>query len=255
MNQYRFQVRTAVTWKIVTELYRRFHQKVPLAIFDVCPGIGHDDFLELHEYEIIPRQAVGEFNQHTQQLHYNPNAESRLHDLNWPDFNNYVQAYLEIVDTRQFILDMANVLGIGHMSPPYTPPSNATAVVLRMIAGLLERYMLSEEAYQVRSVYRYWPGENGIVMEEPFKLFPAQIVDTILKHISKDPFGAGSRYWFILKENPKKKVQSTALLDFKGVIYFPKQENEPWNVWQEYRHNGHNLSALVNRLDVEGAKT
>jgi len=249
MYYHRHQVRHAVTWKIIAELYRRYAKSKEWGVYEIRSDSGNDDLIALFEQHVIhPSHMRTTFSLNTEQMDYPYKAaQERIADANWPG-GSYIAGFLSALDPKDFIDYVAYIMGIPDPLPKSLPPSTAEVVMVRLIAGLLERYMLRREAVQVRSIYRGLPEEPGYVWEEALKHFPS-ISSTIQVAINADPYQAGSRYWIVLQESPETKTKAKALIDMHGVIYISgKAPNQPWAVWDEYQASGRKLNLLVDRL-------
>ncbi len=256
MPWYRYQVTTAVTWRIVTELLRRHCEKRKLSVLELHPGGGQYDCIALQLMPgdgEFPGECLCQFNQLTQHMHifgHYTRPESSLEELRWPEGNNYVEAFLSSPDPKQVVDQVEKVLGLPSPKGKQLPPTTPEVLSFRLISALTERYMLARECVDVRCGWYDSSGMEGCYVREELNLFP---------EIQRQIETAGERmkarvamgYWLLIAEFPDHDRKLRAVIDLQGKVYFPNQPDQPWSFWEEYKTNNRQLLPLVNRLEEQ----
>lgn len=160
----RYSIRSAVTWRIVTELIRRHHQRFSLRVYELHPGGGQYDCLAILGGEGGDSFAkqIAHFNIQSQHLHvFHPldTESSNPQRVGLPD-NDYVLAFLQADDPREVVDRIERALGMPQVQAPL-PPSTPAVLGLRVIAGLLERFALSRLQLEARCAWHDSSGMEG----------------------------------------------------------------------------------------------
>lgn len=251
--QYRYQVKIAVTWRIITELFRRHHERCKLKVFELHPCSGQYDCLAIYSsFERFPGKSLCHFHHRGQHLHifgtYNE-PKLNLESLRWPDGNDYVAAFLSANNPVEIINGVEQVLGLPKHKGKL-PPSTPAILCFRLISALVERYMLARECVDIRCGWYDSSGMEGSYIREELSLFPdvqRQLPDRSCEW--EEQAKIASRFWLVIVESPGGKNELKALIDLRGLVYFVNRPDWSWDVWGEFKKNDRKLSEVVNRFE------
>ncbi len=253
MANFRFQVITAVTWRIVAELIRRHHAH-RLRVYETHPGGGQCDCLSIYVGEAgFDSRHLCDFNQQSQHLHiFNTYStpRRRLDDLRWPDGNDYVSPHLGNEEAKVVVDDIEALVGLPLLAGKSLPSTTPPTLIFRLIAGVLERHMLSRETLDVRCGWHDSSGMEGSYIRDELQLLPG--VASELPTGSTDwqiQARVASRFWLISVALPEKERAPKAVLDLQGRVHFVSNPAEPWSVWGEYQINQRRLLPILDRLE------
>lgn len=254
MPFYRYQVTTAVTWRMVTELLRRHCEKRKLSVLELHPGGGQYDCIALqlmpHEF---PGQCLCQFNQLTQHMHifgHYSKPELSLEELRWPENNNYVEAFLSSYDPKQVIDQVEKVLGLPSLKGKQLPPTTPQVLSFRLISELLERCMLAREYIDVRCGWYDSSGMEGCYVRKELSFF--QEIQRQIETAQADMKAKlAMRFWLLTSVFPDRNRKLKAVIDLQGKVYFSNRPDQPWCFWEEYKTNNRQLFPLVNRLEEQ----
>lgn len=216
---FRYQIRAAVTWRIISELITRHHTK-RLRVFETHPGGGQYDCLSLVCDKGRTPVHLCDFNIQSQHLHvFGPYSQPHadLEDMRWPDGNDYVALYLMKENPDEAISQIEDVLGL----PKKASQKITTYVItLRLITALLERFMLSEDVLEVRSGFIDSSGYDSGVRKELYEI--PEIAKKLSKHeqYSKELMEFSRRFWLLSRRYAEGEDCKRLIIDTKAKPYF-----------------------------------
>jgi uncharacterized short protein YbdD (DUF466 family) len=221
---------------------------------ELHPGGGQYDCIGLClNSEQFPRKCLCQFNQPAQHLHvfgYYSKPALRLEDLGWPDYNNYVEAFLSAHDPKQVVDQVEQVLGLPPLKGKQLPPTTPEVLSFRLISALTERYMLARECVDVRCGWYDSSGMEGCYVRKELSFFPEiqrQIDNAQVDMKARVAMG----YWLLIAELPDHDRKLRAVIDLQGKAYFLDRPDQHWSFWEEYKTNNRQLLPLVNRLEEQ----
>jgi len=247
-NNYRFQLTTAVTWRIVSEILRRHHEKKALRIYELHPCDGLYDCLRICVGGPSTDGTLCDFNQQSQHIHACRFRETEALRFGWPkqDPKDYVSAFLDAEDPKEIIGHVEHFLGLTPSK--YIPTTTAPVLTFRVIAGLLERYAFSRERVDVRMSLLDTSAYGGGGLREGLKLFPGKFSE--VRSQPEKQYKRAERLWLALVNGDSFSDGKTkALLDLRGIVYFVDKPETEWNIHEEYQQNGRKLRPILNRLE------
>ncbi len=233
----RYEVAAAVTWRIIAELFRRYHKSSDLRVYELHPGGGTYDCLALR-YRDYPRgNQLCHF--HVPACHFHlfgaiGSPRRRLEDLRWPEGNNYVVQYLCGWDPKNIIDEISGLLGIPEPAHQTLPPTSPPVFMVRLIAELTGMMMLERHGIEVRSGYLDSSGYPSETIRADLKLV-RKIAEQIPEEESAQ-YGYGMRFWIFYRRTPHGTVPKL-ILDLRGVAYILGKEVEEASVWDAFRAN------------------
>lgn len=214
------------SWRIVSELFRRFPGKFHLA--ETHPGSGMYDCLSLfnNQRHVADFNRVGRFH-----VFDTPSDQPPL-DI-WPALvKEDVQGVLDEVCRR-----------LGLKVPAKLPPSTSEIIVYRFISAFLAHSIFGKEKWECRNGYTDSSGMGRCGVCPSFDHFPAT-KDRMRVLIPTDPFQTPAyRFWFILKNcKPVVCLETTGIawnnvgLSFDLMALY-KKEKRLWPiVWKVAGH-------------------
>lgn len=232
-----YNIRLAATWHIISELFRRHHNRYGLRVFETHPGGGQYDCLSVYGSSSKKiTEHYCDFNIQSQHLHILSGVE---HDsdvferIRWPYDNDYVLALLVADDPKKTVDDLESLLGFPKIKqlPSTTPP----VLCARVIAAFLARYSFSREKYQTRSLWHDSSGMAGSSIR--FDLID-NLTELRQKLEALDETQASSwltaaRFMWVGKEGSKDGI----VFDFaKGIVYFTHKKDLVLSLANCYKH-------------------
>jgi hypothetical protein len=254
-THFRYQVRTAITWRIVSELVRRHEAECRLAVVEMHPGGGTYDCISLWrpEGEDSPYgRHLCDFNQDSQHLHiFDPYEEPRreLADLRWPDENDYVHAYLRADEPIALIDSIEAVLGLP-AARSILPPISPSALRYLVLAELAARFMLSNETLQIRWGFLDTSGGPDGVREDLWRAPALAAQRDAGKAAGRRYYGTdvAFRYWLVGLGDPAPS-ESTGIFTFAigdDAKLHRMGSAEVLDLWRHFKTNRRSISHIVN---------
>jgi hypothetical protein len=240
-------VKAAVSWRIVSELFRRHHARFSLRVYENHPCSGQYDCLSICSGHSSDMKHLCDLNQSSSHLHVWEHvgpARASISELRWPDENDYVQAYLRSDDSKETIDQVESLVGLSCASNTPLPATTPPVLTVRLISALLERHAFSRFGLDARNGYLYTDGMWQEGIRKDLLEFSA-----VANQIPADPKLAervARRFWLIYRFDSINDRSSKAVLDIRRAVAYTVKGAEIC-LWEQYR-SGCKLATLVEQL-------
>lgn len=196
MDYYR-QLQEILSWRLVTELWRRFPGRFRL--LETHPGGGTYDTLTLTDRTESARQ-----------LHVNRGGSVHVWGLDenrsWSD---WIERMLD--DEPQIFLDEITQ-ALGRQVVQSIPASTTTTIAYRFIAEFLTHSIGRREHWECRNGFCDSSGWTGGKRQEWFDAFPHIADHSPPQRLEDQPFGTAYYYWFLIRNGePQLCVDTDAV--------------------------------------------
>lgn len=193
------QLDEALSWRLITELWRRFPDR--FALLETHPGGGQYDCLSLAEYNqglcsILDINRAGSVH-----VHFGRNPQSWS---NWTD--------RMLADSSSFLDDIETAIGLIHSMP--LPSSTPTTIAIRFVCEFLTHTLGRLEHWECRNGFCDTSGYGGGKREAFFSCFPGIATEPRPKTFADGNLKQAYLYWFILKSG-----EPLLCLDTDGRLY------------------------------------
>ena len=194
------QLEEALSWRLVTELWRRYPDR--FVLIETHPGGGQYDCLSLMESDdgfhsnLDVNRGGGSVH-----LHRGPTPRS------WPDWTGRM-----LTDPLRFLDEIGDAIGIA--VPKSLPRSTPTTISFRYICEFLTHAVGRLERWECRNGFCDTSGYGGGKREEWFNRFPGIEGEPPPKEWAGEELDGAYRYWFLLKE-----AEPAICLDTDGRLY------------------------------------
>lgn len=196
----RRQLEEVLSWRLITELWRRF--PVGYCLIETHPGGGQYDCLSLIELD-GRRTSILDANRAGGSVHVHHGRSPQ----SWPE---WVERML--TDPRRFLDEVTDAMGTE--TPANLPKSTPATVSFRFISELLTHAVGRLEKWECRNGCCDTSGYEGGKRTEWFTAFPAAHVNRNKKSVALGGLDLACGYWFLLKD-----AEPMLCLDVDGHLY------------------------------------
>lgn len=241
----RYQVVSAVTWRLVTDLVRRQFERYPLRVLEVHLGKRDSDCIALYgSHDGFPGRPLCHF--HRSGVLRIPNPSDKVVSRK----ENYVEAFLRVADPWTLVDHMEVQMGISPYKGDTLPGTTRPILMLRLIAGLLDRFITSAEVLEARSGWLESKGAVESHMRDDLLLFPdvaASVRGAVQQGASKAE--ASHDHWLLyLRSAPAEPARLKALLAPQGRLWLPGRD-EPVDAWDLFKKHRRKIRPLVHHVE------
>ena len=210
------QLEEVLSWRLVTELWRRFPNRYFL--IETRPCGGHYDCLSLIEFG-DDIHSVLDVNRDGGSVHVHHGRKPQ----SWPE---WVERILS--DPRRFLDEIGDAIGID--APTKLPKSTPATISFRYICEFLTHTVGRLETWECRNGYRDTSGYSDGKQETWFNCFPSIEVEQPPRGFADERLETVYYYWFFLK-----KSEPVLCIDTDGRLY--KRDGEVHDLTAVYaRH-------------------
>lgn len=193
------QLREALSWRLITEMWRRFPDRY--ALIEMHPGGGLYDCLSLIE-------SNGRFHS---VLDVNRNGSIHVHrGINPRSWSRWLDRML--TDPRSFLDDIGAAIGVT--APEPVPSSTPATITFRFICEFLTHAVGRLECWECRNGVCDTSGFGAGRRDEWFNGFPAIEAAPLPARLAGGRLEIDYAYWFILKNE-----EPIISLDTDGRLY------------------------------------
>jgi len=185
------QLRESLSWRLVTELWRRFPDRFLLIETHPCSGMY--DCLTL--WSRNANKGVLDVNREGS-VHVHGGAQTGAGDhVSWSDWVEKMLA-----ESPDLFLDEVTV-ALRLPVPKHLPSSTETTIAYRFVAEFLTHTIGRRERWQCRNGCLDTSGYGGGQRDEWFAQFPDAATLVATERCGEAPFGPSYFYWFLLKDD------------------------------------------------------
>jgi hypothetical protein len=239
----RVQVISATAWRLVSDLVRRQFTRYKLRVLDVHLGERPPDCIAIYLAEDhFPGTPLCHFNRSGSLRIASPSKKvvSRK--------ENYAESFLRMTDPWKLVDHIEAQIGLSAYKGETLPGTTRPVLILRLISGLLDRFITSKAVLEARCGWLQSLGSLESHMRDDLLLFPSA-AQTIRERLNQGMSKAQASYdhWLLYtKDGPPAKNVLRALLDPQGKVWFPHED--PWDAWQEFKKARRKVLPLINHL-------
>jgi hypothetical protein len=179
-----WQLAECISWRLVTELWRRFPDRYVL--LETHPGGGQYDCLCLAECHSVIRPVVDVNRQGSTHVHTDGVLRS------WPDWCDRM-----LMDSIGFLDEITCVLDLATPAP--LPPSTPSTIALRFISEFLTHAVGRLDHWECRNGFYDTSGDLGGPRNQWFCHFPGMALDHPPNRLRETRLAPAYGYWFLLK--------------------------------------------------------
>ncbi|QDU82607.1 hypothetical protein Pla110_43680 [Polystyrenella longa] len=175
------QLLEIISWRIVTELWRRFPDR--FLLWETHPGGGQYDCLTLIDRQ-SPKQSLIDINR-----------AGSLHGLYQESHGDWVQRM--VCDPTGYLDEIT--ISMRLEIPLRLPASSPSTLCFRYIAELLTRSLASRDFWECRMGFYDSSGDDGGQHDDWFDMFPSNRTEPTVRSPNPqlpNPY----YYWFILRD-------------------------------------------------------
>lgn len=194
------QLEEALSWRLVTELWRRFPNS--FFLIETHPGGGQYDCLSLMESDDGIRSAL-DINRGGGSVHVHRGRTPQ----SWPDW-----AERMLADSQRFLDEIGDAIGIA--APKSLPRSTPTTIAFRYVCELLTHAIGRLEKWECRNGFCDTSADGGGKRQEWFNCFPGIEGEPPPKELAGGKLSRAYGYWFFLKE-----TEPVLCIDTDGRLY------------------------------------
>jgi hypothetical protein len=243
------KITSAITWRIVAELFRRHEGDRKLTVLETHPGGGMYDCLSLISGENSDVIHLCDFNQQSRHLHpfvTGSQGHTALCRCDWPDGNDYVLQWLRVDDPKTVVDQIESVLGLSEFGSAALPPTTPSVLVIRLIADLCKTFMLERFGLDIRNGYFDTAGIFPSRIRPELKSVTAIASEIPLDRTRAENFARG--FWLVYRETAEREGSMKMVFDLRGKAYFKKGSKElTMDLTKQYRIH-RNMTRLVTEL-------
>lgn len=194
------QLEEALSWRLVTELWRRFADRFSLV--EMHPGGGQYDCLSLLKSG-DDFQSVLHVNRSGGSVHVHCGRTPQ----SWTEW-----AERMLADPPRFLDEIGDAIGIA--APKSLPKSTPMTISFRYICEFLTHAVGRLEKWECRNGFCDTSGDGGGKRDKWFNCFPGIEGEPPPKALSGGKLSSAYGYWFLLKE-----TEPVLCLDTDGRLY------------------------------------
>jgi hypothetical protein len=242
----RFQIVTAVTWRIVVDILRRHHERYNLRILELRPGTGQTECVSiLQEHGDFPGTPLCHFSS-AGNLHI-ASPEAKVVSMK----ENFVEAYLKADDPAILTNQIEILLGLPEFKNAVLPDTTRAMLQFRLMAGLAERMALSRTRIEIKCGWDDGRMGQGSTIRDDLMMFSPAALE-IRERISqgRSKAEASSKFWILYKTaEPGGPRNLFCVFDLGGYVYFADQPDAPWEAWGEFKKVHRRLPPILGALE------
>lgn len=227
------QLIEVASWQIVSELQRRYSDRVK--IIETHPGGGLYDCLSLVNNDlrhIAIFNRVGSGFSVFQKCDGNSTSESTK---TWEEMLDY--------ENPKMLLDEISGM-IGLPIPKRLPPSNPTILTYRFIASFLKHSVFGRHRWRCRNGFLDTSGMGGGVIND-FQLYPGAM-QRLRVTLSDDVLNQPAyRFWFLRKDD----IPVACLETVTGLVWIGSTD-EPYDLMKLYQQKGRQIWPVVGAIAI-----
>ena len=216
------QINEVMSWRLITEIWRRFPQLFKLT--EMHPGGGQSDCLSLITKEDKPRIFLlinrGGGIRVTDLASKSSKREEQISD--WLD--------LKLCNQNDLLLEKINYY-LGKTIPKPLPPSTSATLIFRFISDFLTHSVGKLDHWQCRNGYLDTSGDGFGIREKLFKNF-TQLESELVKD------SESTKYWFLIKNEDPKICLKTS-----GEVF--RKDGLNYNLETIYRNNDRRIWPVI----------
>lgn len=213
------QLEEVYSWRLMTEIWRRFPDRFRLA--ETHPGGGQYDCLSLIDLRPETKSSLDINRGGSLHVHHGDAPQS------WPDWIQRSQT-----DTVGFLNEVCRSLGMA--SPKSLPSSTPTTITYRFISEFLTHAIGRLETWECRSGFCDTSGYGGGPRKEWFDVFPSIRAAPPPSAMVKTRLPAECGYWFLVKDSQPQLCLDTDGRAFKksgDVVELPAIYARHKRIW------------------------
>ncbi len=180
------QLEEVLSWRLITELWRRFPSHYSLIETHPCSGMY--DCLSLIKFDDCFHSILDVNRGGSVHIHEGRSPQS------WPDWKERMLA-----DPLPFLDEISDAIGAD--VPANLPKSTSVTISFRFICEFLTHMVGRLERWECRNGFYDTSGYGGGVLENRFSSFPAIQVDLTQKSMADGRLASAYGYWFLLKNS------------------------------------------------------
>ena len=215
------QLEEILSWRFVTEFWRRFPQRFTL--IEAHPGGGQYDCLVLMTKGQDPEFAI-DVNRGGGSVHIHKKAFGLDDDMLL--YSDWVDRMLRS-SPDNFLEDVAHKAGL--VPPNKLPTSTPETIVYRFISDFLTHSVGRRERWECRNGYEDTSGYGGGKRDYLFEKFPSLGKVDNLRNITQLLGEYAYNYWFLIKND-----DPILCLDTNGEVY--RQDGIRYNLTNLYKY-------------------
>ncbi len=210
------QLHEALSWRLLTELWRRFPDRYVL--IEMHPGGGQYDCLSLAECRNGLRSVIDVNRGGSVHLHQGIKPQS------WSDWTHRM-----LSDANGFIDEIEMAIGLTHPKP--LPHSTTATITFRFICDFLTHSIGRLEQWECRNGFCDTSGHGGGKREEFFKFFPQLPINLPTSEFANSRIDSAYLYWLLIKNG-----EPQACLTIDGKLYRINDEvHDLVSIYSKYR--------------------
>ena len=181
------QLEESLSWRLITELWRRFPDRYVL--IETHPGGGQYDCLSLIEFSNGFRSVL-DVNRGGGRVHVHCGRNPQ----SWSDWSDRMLA-----DSCSFLDEIGAAIGLA--APKPLPKSTPTTIAFRFVCEFLTHTVGRLEQWECRNGFCDTSGYGSGKREMWFNSFPGIITEHSPKGLANGRLESAFGYWFILKND------------------------------------------------------
>lgn len=193
------QLDEILSWRLLTELWRRFPDRY--ALIETHPGGGLYDCLSLIECENGIHSVLDANRGGSVHLHLGHSPQS------WKDWTDRM-----LENASGFLDEIEKAMGLTHPSP--LPKSTPATITFRFVSEFLTHAIGRLERWECRNGFYDTSGCDGGKRKELFSYFPQLSVDLPIVEFANGRIDSTYLYWFLLRDN-----EPQVCIDTGGQLY------------------------------------
>ena len=256
------KLQQVVTWRIVTELLRRYDDNGRLLVWQLHPGGGQYDCLSIFlckggqttEQDAISNGHICDFNMAGGRFHlFNSVATACANEKKQMNESyDYMRAYLAAGDSKEVVDTIALKIGF-----PLNAKSSTTTpriLAFRLLAELLERFAFKREQLEICNAWHDSSGYEGSFVRQELLALP-HLADRLgklrggwLEHAL-----VATKYWLIyydacMSESDGRKLIGIMDCEAAKLHCWPVGKYTVTDCWQLYQAADRDFLRTVNQL-------
>jgi hypothetical protein len=236
----------AISWRLVAEMMRWFHQSHKLRVFEKHPGGGQYDGLALHGETFGEVEQLCFFNWPGSLTVFGSSGREGEWSHQIP-MKDLVSSYLCAPDPAVMVDWLAVELGLADTRPEAIPSTTPPVLVFRLIAEILERSALGRDPLEARWGFFDTSGEGGGPRRAVLARFPHVEAEFEKADGPDNPDQVAMRVWYLA---PPGSGDPRVLFDLRGVCHFAQDKVPGLELMAKYRSGGSSLLAVVRQIEA-----